>query len=119
MNTDEILSAIDERVQKVETEGKVSPSQLSQLAAVTSAALKAVGFVDSSVQRFARLSLLGLIAGREIKSSKELSFAQVVALCSRWTQMDNPFQPTDECLADIPVLIRALAKREGQQELSM
>lgn len=119
MTAQEIIESIQDLAAKDEAKN-VSPSQLSQLAAVMGQALKAIGVVDSKPQRFMRVAILGLIADREIKSSKELSPSTAIALISRWTQMDNPFQPTAECLSDIPVLVTELAaKAKAQEEASV
>ena len=118
MTANDIIESVADLSAKVEATS-VSPAQLSQLAAVMGTALKAIGVVESKSQRVFRIALLGLFAGREIRSSKELTPATTIALVSRWTQIDNPFTPTAECLSDIPVLVRELAVRQGQTELSL
>lgn len=118
MTANEIIESIQDLAAKDEAKN-VSPSQLSQLAAVMSVALKSVGIVDSKPQRFMRLALLGLVAGNELKSSKELAPATAIALISRWSDIDNPFTPTAECLSDIPVLVRELALKNGQAEMPL
>ncbi len=122
MTANEIIDKINETAFLSNPNVAVSTKQLSQIAAVINTALKSIGVVDGGLQKRFRIEMMGLVAGRKIASSKELlehDRNKVIALVSRWTQVDNPFQPSPECLSDVAVLVREVALREGQTELPL
>jgi hypothetical protein len=112
------LNELAEKITKANPQAVVNHEQLGQLAAVVNAQLKNAGLAQSSVQRKFRLGIFGMVFGNPaLASSKDLAFGETVAMCSRWCDEDNPYEPTELCVKEIPILARELALRSGHMEI--
>jgi hypothetical protein len=108
------LNELAEKITKANPQAVVNRAQLGQLAAVVDAQLEAAGLAQSGAQRKFRLGIFGMVFGNPaLTSSKDLPFGETAALCSRWCDGRNPYEPTPECVKEIPVLARELALRAG------
>jgi hypothetical protein len=123
MTADQIikeLNALAEKITKANPQAVVSHAQLGQLAAVVDAQLEAAGLAQWRVRRKFRLGIFGMVFDESaLTSSKDLSFGEAVAMCSRWCDGRNPYEPTPECVKEIPILLRELALRSGQMEMGL
>lgn len=117
MTAQDIITQITTIASKANADHTTPDAQLGQLAAVMQEVLRDCGLVKTNDLIAFRKGIQGLVAGVTIKSSKNLPYGFVIAMVSRWCDEMDPYTPTDAARQEIPILMRELAIRNGQQEL--
>lgn len=66
-----------------------------------------------------RHAVLSQALGREIKSSADLTDAEVEKLLTKWEHYQAPFNPSDAAKLEINAMADAYQVTHGQQEMEM